>query len=73
MSYGFCVGLKFLDSLPVGFDMVGVDFVLRGCWIERAELQEDLYCSLVFGDGDSLGAFSLEIYGFIGVFDCESF
>jgi hypothetical protein len=62
-----------LDPLTVCFNVVGVDFVLWGCWVEGAEFEQDLYCSLVFGDCDSLGAFSLKIYGFIGVFDRESF
>jgi hypothetical protein len=62
-----------LDPSSVCFDVIRVDLVLWGCWIQGAEFEQDLYCSLVFGDGDSLGAFPFQVYGFIGVFDRESF
>ena len=70
MSYWFGVGLQLLDSFPVRFDVVGVDPVLWSCWVEGAEFEQDLYCSLVFCDCDSLGALPFQVYGFICVFDC---
>jgi hypothetical protein len=60
-----------LDSLPIGFDVIRVDLVLWGGRVEGAEFEQYFYGSLVFGDGDPLGAFSLQVYGFIGVLDRE--
>lgn len=58
-----------MDPLAVCFCVVCVDFVLGSVRIEGTEFEKYLYCSLVFGDGDSLRAFSLQVYGFIGILD----
>jgi hypothetical protein len=58
MGYGFGVGLQFLDPLSVCFDVIRVDLVLWGGWVERAEFWQYLDRSLILCYCDSLGAFS---------------
>jgi len=67
------IGLQLLDSFLVGFNVFGVDFVLRGGRVEGAEFEEDFDCSLVFCCGEAFGAFSLKLDCFFRVFYCERF